>query len=473
MSVDETMDLTEAGDGGIVKVVKVPGPDPDDRPWNGDRVTVHYTGTLQSDGSKFDSSVDRGERFQFNLGKQEVIKGWDRGVASMARGEVAVFTIASPYAYGDMGSPPKIPGGATLVFEIQLFDFEGEDITKEKDKGITKRIRRAGEGFDHPNDGGLATIDVIGLHKKVEFDKRSDLTFVMGEGRDHNLPPGLETALEKMKRNERAHITLSPKYTFGKEGCPQLGVGPNEPSHLTYEIFLKSFERAKEGWQMDGDQKLEQSQLYKDKGTEFFKANKIEMAANKYRKVIDLLEHEISLKGPKEDTRKQMLQAGRMNLSMCLLKSEDWIEARDMCDKVISENPAVAKAYFRRGEAEIQLNNFEAAERDFKECLSLDAENKAAKNKVVQCKHLMKNKRDKERKTYAKMFDRFAEADAKRAAEARRLEKPVEINEWGNKAAAAANGLDSLQVTGDVEMNLDIDKEIEKQGEIMEASEEV
>ena len=84
-------------------------------------------------------------------------------------------------------------------------------------------------------DGGLATIDVIGLHKKVEFDKRSDLTFVMGEGRDHNLPPGLETALEKMKRNERAHITLSPKYTFGKEGCPQLGVGPNEPSHLTYE----------------------------------------------------------------------------------------------------------------------------------------------------------------------------------------------------------------------------------------------
>ena len=84
-------------------------------------------------------------------------------------------------------------------------------------------------------DGGLATIDVIGLHKKVEFDKRSDLTFVMGEGRDHNLPPGLETALEKMKRNERAHITLSPKYTFGKEGCPQLGIGPNEQSHLTYE----------------------------------------------------------------------------------------------------------------------------------------------------------------------------------------------------------------------------------------------
>ena len=62
-----------------------------------------------------------------------------------------MFTIASGYAYGDMGSPPKIPGGATLVFEIQLFDFAGEDITKDKDKGITKRVKKTGEGFDHPN----------------------------------------------------------------------------------------------------------------------------------------------------------------------------------------------------------------------------------------------------------------------------------------------------------------------------------
>jgi len=131
----------------------------------------------------------------------------------------------------------------------------------------------------------------------------------------------------------------------------------------------------------------------------------------------------------------------------------------------------VAKAYFRRGEAEIQLNDFESAEKDFKECLSLDPDNKAAKNKVVQCRQLMKNKRDKERKTYAKMFDRFAEADAKRAAEARRLEKPVVINEWGNKGGLP-NGIDSLQVTGDVEMNLDLDKEMENQGDIMEASEE-
>ena len=131
----------------------------------------------------------------------------------------------------------------------------------------------------------MATIDVVGVHNKKEFDNRTDLTFVLGEGQDHNLPPGLETALEKMKRNELAHITIGPKYNFGKQGCPDKFIPPNDSSPLTYEVYLKSFERAKEGWQMDGDQKLEQSQIYKDRGTDFFKANKLDMAANKYRKV--------------------------------------------------------------------------------------------------------------------------------------------------------------------------------------------
>ena len=62
-----------------------------------------------------------------------------------------MFTILSDYAYGDVGSPPRIPGGATLTFEVELFEFEGEDISPDKDKSITRRIKTAGEGFDHPN----------------------------------------------------------------------------------------------------------------------------------------------------------------------------------------------------------------------------------------------------------------------------------------------------------------------------------
>eukprot|EP00301_Raphidiophrys_heterophryoidea_P019770 c4624_g1_i1.p1 GENE.c4624_g1_i1~~c4624_g1_i1.p1 ORF type:complete len:517 (-),score=111.62 c4624_g1_i1:849-2399(-) len=209
------IDIT--GDGGVLKEILVPGTG-EETPKKNDEVYVHYVGTLASDGSKFDSSRDRADPFHFKLGTGSVIKGWDIGVATMRRGEKAMFTLRSDYAYGAQGSGEKIPGGATLKFEVELLRWNEKDIAGTNG-GVTYKSISEGSGWQHPepHDEVKVKFTASRLPSRQVLESTTESTLVkLGTRR---LPSGVELAITKeMKQGMKATITCSPTYSVGFGG---------------------------------------------------------------------------------------------------------------------------------------------------------------------------------------------------------------------------------------------------------------
>ncbi|NXS90742.1 FKBP4 isomerase, partial [Jacana jacana] len=370
----EGADITPKRDEGVLKVVKREGSGTES-PMIGDKVTVHYTGWLL-DGTKFDSSLDRRDKFSFDLGK----------------GNILCLVLTS---FGNRD---------------ELFEFKGEDLTDDEDGGIIRRIRKKGEGYSKPNEGALVEIQFEGRYGDRVFDRR-ELQFEIGEGDNYDLPHGLEKAIQKMEKSEESVFYLKPNYGFGSAGKEKFQIPPD--AELQYEVKLKSFEKAKESWEMNTDEKLEQSCIVKERGTQYFKEGKYKRAALQYKKIVSWLEHESGLSDEEDIKAKSLRLAAHLNLAMCHLKLKEYSQALENCNKALELDSNNEKGLFRRGEAHLAVNDFELARGDFQKVIQIYPSNKAAKVQLVTCQQKIREQHEKEKKMYANMFQRLADKDLK------------------------------------------------------------
>ena len=274
------------GVGGVTKRVLRPAPDTAiDCPPQGASVTVHYDGYLLN-GTKFDSSRDRGAPFVFKLGVGQVIQAWDLGVAAMRKGELAQIQCRSDYGYGWEGSPPKIPGDSSLRFEVELLSWE---------------------------------------------------------------------------------------------------------------------EAQKEVADMTTEEKLAHAQQQKERGTAAFKEANFADAAKRYSGGVECV-MAMPAEARAEEVPRTLLISCLLNEAQCYLKLEQWERATVCCGLVLKLEPQHAKALYRRGVANTQLEQWEEAKADLKQACLLEPKSREMREQWERTKAAAAAQKQADRAAFGGMF---------------------------------------------------------------------
>jgi len=209
----------------------------------GDALTVHYTGTLQ-DGTEFDSSRDKNP-FVFFLGVEDVIPGWDEGLASIKEGGRRTLIIPPALAYGDQGAGGVIPPGATLLFDVEVLNIEttGEEITTASGlKYVDMEIGRDPQNFQAmtPATGNEVVVHFVGeTAAGTRFiDTRDDeqpYAFIIGSGSE---TAGLDEGVSTMKVGGSRRLIVPPELGYGDQGAGVTPEGVPSGATLIFDVQL-------------------------------------------------------------------------------------------------------------------------------------------------------------------------------------------------------------------------------------------
>jgi len=214
----------------------------------GDLVKVHYTGTLE-DGTKFDSSYDRGEPIEFVLGRGQVIKGWDEGIALLKEGSKAKLVIPPELGYGEGGAGNVIPPNSTLVFEVELVSAEPgpppppeapatveESSYTTTESGLKYYDLEEGGG-ESPEAGQTVAVHYTGWLEDGQmfdssFSRGQPFEFQVGVGQ---VIPGWDEGVASMKVGGKRQLVIPSELAYGESGAGGV-IPPN--ATLIFDVEL-------------------------------------------------------------------------------------------------------------------------------------------------------------------------------------------------------------------------------------------
>jgi len=334
-------------------------------PPDGVEVAVNYVGRFE-DGKTFDASA---RPFRFKVGRGQVIKGWDRAIMTMKPGEKAEIVCPPEMAYGKRGCPPLIGPDTTLIFEVELVEWNDRRKVVD-DGGVVKIVKQHGDNILRPNDGARVCLTyVASFASSGEVFERREEPFEMIVGGDPEVPEGLELGIKNMSTGERSVFTVKPDYAFAEHGLKAKGIPAD--ATLQYDVTLIRFTKGLEGWELSADDKIDLMRHRKQQANTYFKANQVRRAFKRYQDTVNMFRYDAHLSSDQKQRADAVKVDCLNNMSVVCLKQQEHRQAVAFATESLAlcPGPANVKALAKRGQALYQLRRFEDAIQDLKKAL--------------------------------------------------------------------------------------------------------
>lgn len=362
------------GDGGILKKITKEG-EGWATPKDEDEVLVKYVARTQ-DG-KIVSESEAGVELSLTDGR-DIFPAIRKVLKTMRKGEKAEVSVKYSYLYSNAGERltmgEHIPLNSQLTIDLELVSWRSV-IDVLGDKKVMKKIIKAGEGFDRPNEGSLVKVIYIGkLEDGAIFQRKgSDEEPFEYLCLEEQISEGLDKAVMTMTKGEQATVKVSSEFMQKFEGSENWG---STTSVMLYEVRLVDFVKEKPFWKMNTEEKLEASERKKMDGNTLFKTGKFQQASNKYEKALKYIEFDHTFNEDEKNLAASLRLTCSLNNAACKLRMGEYLEASRLCTKILEVEPCNIKALFRRSKAYLKISELENAATDLNKALAIDPNNR-------------------------------------------------------------------------------------------------